>query len=372
MFNSEASSNSWLSISYSRDEFPAKVVSEFLFPIGADRYRQLGGDGGLSGARVWQVRGNDREYCLRQWPKPHPSVSKLTEIHRCMFHALNKGLDTVPALIRPRMGRPIAVEPRFGETFIEAEGVFWELSYWLPGQADYWINPSPDRLKSACRALGQLHAAWKDLAPHGDLNAIGMQLAPAIMDRVWRLQGLTERAVDDLRQALQRFSQAEWAQDAFQILQQIDFLKPTFLSELTYWSKYTFPCQYVMRDIWHDHVLFQGDQCSGLIDYGAIRIDTVTTDLVRMLGSLTKSGPNGDWQIGLTEYQREIGLSENEIAILGPLYRSSVLLSGVQWIRWLAVDELQFPGKETFVKQRLAELAAGAQVIAAELRHAMA
>ena len=48
-----------------------------------------------------------------------------------------------------------------------------------------------------------------------------------------------------------------------------------------------------------------------------------------------------------------------------PLFNSSVLLSGVQWIRWLAVDELQFPGKETFVKQRLAELAVGARAIAA-------
>jgi homoserine kinase type II len=371
MYNSEAPSNSWLSISYSREEFPAKVVSEFLIPVAAERYRQLGGDGGLSGAKVWQVMGEGQEYCLRQWPKPHPSVSKLTEIHRCMFFARSKGLETVPAIIRPRMGRPIAMEPRFGESFIEAEGLFWELSYWLQGKADYWLEPSEERLKSACRALGQLHAAWRDLAPHGDANAIGMQLAPAIMDRIWRLQALTPTAIEELGAALQKFVNETWARDGATILQQIAPLKPTFLADLTYWSKYTFPCQYVMRDIWHDHVLFQGTKCSGLIDYGAVRIDTVATDLVRMLGSLTKSAPNMDWQTGLIEYQRENRLNENELGILEVLYRSSVLLSGVQWIRWLAVDELQFPGKETFVKQRLAELATGAQAIAASQRSVM-
>jgi homoserine kinase type II len=288
-----------------------------------------------------------------------------------MYYARSKGLETVPAIIRPRMGRPIAMEPRFGESFIEAEGLFWELSYWLQGKADYWSEPSAERLKSACRALGQLHAAWRDLAPHGDAKAIGMQLAPAIMDRIWRLQALTPAAVADLEAALKKFVNEEWAKDGMLILQQIGPLKPTFLSGLTYWSKYTFPCQYVMRDIWHDHVLFQGTKCSGLIDYGAVRIDTVATDLVRMLGSLTKSGPNGEWQTGLNEYQRENRLSETELGVLDDLYRSSVLLSGVQWIRWLAVDELQFPGKETFVKQRLAELATGAQAITASQRSVM-
>jgi hypothetical protein len=38
-------------------------------------------------------------------------------------------------------------------------------------------------------------------------------------------------------------------------------------------------------------------------------------------------------------------------------------LSGVQWVRWLTVDELQFPGKETFVTHRLADLATEIQSI---------
>lgn len=371
MYNSEAQFNTWLSISYSREEFPAKVVSDLLIPVGADRFRQLGGDGGLSGAKVWQVMGEGREYCLRQWPKPHPSAEKLTEIHRCMIYARRQGLETVPAIIRPQAGFAMSKEPRIGETFIEAEGWFWELSHWLSGIADYWLEPSENRLKSACRELGRLHSAWRDLAPQGHAHAIGLQLAPAIMDRVWRLQALTDNAVAELGAALTRFAEADWALNATLILNQIGVLKPTFLADLTYWSKYTFPCQYVMRDIWHDHVLFQGEVCSGLIDYGAVRIDTVATDLVRMLGSLTKSGPNSEWEIGLAEYQREVALSENELAILEILYKSSVLLSGVQWIRWLAVDELQFPGKESFVKQRVAELATGAQAIAANQRSVM-
>jgi Ser/Thr protein kinase RdoA (MazF antagonist) len=281
-----------------------------------------------------------------------------------MIYAASRGLSTVPKIIRPKLGRASFLEPQMGDTFLEVNGHFWELSQWLPGVADYWNQPSQERLKAACRALGELHACWQDLAPPGDKKAIGMQLAPAIMDRIWRLQALTENSVEELLGALHGFVSAEWYQDAELILRQIKALRPTFLSELTYWSKYTYRCQYVMRDIWHDHVLFRGESCSGLIDYGAVRIDTVITDLVRMLGSLTKSGPNSDWQVGLTEYQREVGLSEHEISTLMPLYKSSVLLSGVQWIRWLAVDQLQFPGKENFVKQRLSELANGVRILA--------
>jgi hypothetical protein len=82
-----------------------------------------------------------------------------------------------------------------------------------------------------------------------------------------------------------------------------------------------------------------------------------------MFGSLTKSAPNSTWADGLSEYEKENKLSEIELAVLGSLYRSSILLSGVQWVRWLTVDELQFPGKETFVTHRLADLATEIQSI---------
>src|SRR5205085_7730253 len=44
--------------------------------------------------------------------------------------------------------------------------------------------------------------------------------------------------------------------------------------------------QPAIRDVHHEHVLFTGDQVTGLIDFGALRIDTPLTDVARLVGSL--------------------------------------------------------------------------------------
>jgi len=363
MFDSEAQSQGWLPISYTQEKFPAKVMKDLLVPVAAERYRRLESDSGLSGARIWHVIGKEREYCLRQWPRPHPSAEKLAEIHRCLIFARTHDVSIVPDVILPGMGVPLCRAPSLGESFVEVGGVYWELLQWLPGTADFWSRPNSERLRSACRSLGELHAVWRSMPWSATANHADQRPAPAIAERLKLLVGLTPAVVGDLETALRRFTDRAWFADCARILKEIGTLRPTLLSELTYYSKSTYRCQHVMRDIWHDHVLFLGDTCSGLIDFGALRIDTVATDLVRILGSLTKSAPSSKWQDGLCDYEKENKLAEIELAALGVLYRSSVLLAGVQWVRWLTVDELQFPGKETFVKHRLADLATEIQAI---------
>ena len=59
------------------------------------------------------------------------------------------------------------------------------------------------------------------------------------------------------------------------------------------------PC---LCDPWHDHVLFTGDQVSGVIDYGSVKEDHIAVDLARLLGSLVEDDENA-WSIGLKAYQ---------------------------------------------------------------------
>ena len=61
---------------------------------------------------------------------------------------------------------------------------------------------------------------------------------------------------------------------------------PQLLEELRTASEVRVTLHPVLRDIWSDHVLFQGEQVSGIIDFGTVRMDEPAADLARMLGSL--------------------------------------------------------------------------------------
>ena len=66
------------------------------------------------------------------------------------------------------------------------------------------------------------------------------------------------------------------------------------------------PC---LRDIWHDHVLFTGDKVTGMIDFGAVDIDTPATDIARLVGSLVGDDAAG-WQSGIAAYSDVRPLTE--------------------------------------------------------------
>lgn len=372
MSNGKSNDNDWIPLLYSDWQFPAKVLTELLYPVAIEKMRFLGNGGGLSGARIWQMTGQRGSFCLREWPQPYPDSDKLREIHRCQIWARKKGLEFVPAVVIIGSGEMAHLAAKDPPTFVMAEGHFWELTEWLPGLANYWESPSQERLKASAKALANLHLVWRELTRSLSSLTVPAKVqgdqVPAIADRCAKLRNLNVQVVVEMQEKLERFNEMPWYMPAKEILRQIDGLKPTLYSALAYWHKYTFPCQYVLRDVWHDHVLFRGDHCTGLIDYGSLRVDTVATDLVRMLGSLTKSDPDSDWDIAVEAYQEVAELEEVELAILRDLYESSVVLSGIQWIQWLAVEGKAFPGKNEFVNHRIAELSAASQLVAARRR----
>jgi Ser/Thr protein kinase RdoA (MazF antagonist) len=100
-----------------------------------------------------------------------------------------------------------------------------------------------------------------------------------------------------------------------------------------------------LRDIWHDHVLFTGDRVTGLVDFGALRWETVAGDLARLLGSLVGDDRSA-WQQGLAAYQEVRPLEPAEAALVEIFDASGVLLGGLQWIRWIAVEGRTFPNRQ--------------------------
>jgi Ser/Thr protein kinase RdoA (MazF antagonist) len=98
------------------------------------------------------------------------------------------------------------------------------------------------------------------------------------------------------------------------------------------------PC---LRDIWHDHVLFSGDEATGLIDFGALRDECVVSDIVRLLGSLVR-GDQAAWQFGLSAYQQVRPFDASEPSMIGVFHKTTVLLSGMNWLRWIYLEQRTF------------------------------
>ena len=91
------------------------------------------------------------------------------------------------------------------------------------------------------------------------------------------------------------------------------------------------PC---IRDIWHDHVLFEGDRVSGLIDFGALRCDTVAGDVARLAESM--AGDDFDqWQCAVDAYRAIRPLSDDELTLVQAFDRTAPLLAAINWIDWI-------------------------------------
>jgi homoserine kinase type II len=100
-----------------------------------------------------------------------------------------------------------------------------------------------------------------------------------------------------------------------------------------------------MRDIWHDHVLYEGDEVSGLIDFGAMRAETVAADMSRLLGSLVGDHKAG-WTAGLAAYMEVRPLEVYEEMLIAAFDRANVLLSGMTWLEWIYLDGRLFENRE--------------------------
>jgi Ser/Thr protein kinase RdoA (MazF antagonist) len=240
-------------------------------------------------------------------------VARLAEIHRLMLAARQENLPFIPAV----------VATLDGATIVEHAGRLWELMDWMPGRASYHASPSSLKLQSACTALGRLHRSWERFS----------ESQPALIPAVWRrlreanLRMRDEVAVESLDPTGAALG---WARRVLpRWLQQL----PGLL--LPYWSRKYSLLQPCLCDVWHDHLLFEGDRLTGLVDYAAARNDHVAVDLARLLGSLVEDDDNG-WREGLVAYSRQRPLSEEDEALARVLDKTGTVIGAANWVRRLS------------------------------------
>ncbi len=303
----------------------------------------LGNHGGFSGARLWRVAGR----CLRAWPPDDSFPARLHHTHHLMTLARGAGLKFVPRL-------ELSTDQ---SSCVEYRGRWWELAEWMPGRADYRDRPTTVRLETACSALARLHRSWgQGHQSTGECPAVARRF-----DRLLQWQRLRGWSPPD--SASQSESLGPLIERAESVLTPWLPLIPTWLLR---WTTARWSLQPCLCDVWHDHLLFEDDRLTGLIDYGSVKLDHVAVDLARLLGSLVEDDDEC-WQIGLAAYRGVRPLSAEEEELARALDRTGTLLGVANWLRWLSAEGRTFDDLDA-VTRRLETLVAQDRTLVIALR----
>ncbi len=306
---------------------PPPVVNAFPVLSDLQQHRYLGNAGGFSGAALWSLQASERWFCLRQWPEHHPDPERLARLHSLLLHVVREGFSLVP----------VPLVTRTGGTWWSSEGRLWELTPWLPGKADFREAPSSRKLAAALQALARFHQAA------GSFQQPVLSPSPAIRSRAEQLARFARRDLPLLPHAMERVRNAwpEFFRRADQLLDQLLPHLSDVERELLSWQDRPLPLQYVLRDIWHDHVLFENSEVSGIVDFGAVRVEARSGDIARLLGSLVGNDQRG-WSAGLEAYESVQPLTEVERQLIAVFDRSGLLLAGISWLVWIALEGRRF------------------------------
>jgi len=317
----------------------ARAVLARYFPRDefVQRIEPLGNAGGWSGSQMWRVGTPAGEFCLRRWPRQHPHPQQLVLIHTVM----GRVSGDLPAV-------PLPQATTSGATFVEQDGQLWELVTWRPGKADYRERPSRERLQAAMQTLARFHT----LAGRG--QSVEPTVPPALCDRAERWAELAASGVAAIERSLARPLGSE-----------IDQLAPRLLilactahndpeRNPSRWSVPKLPLQPAIRDIHRDHVLFTGDEVTGLIDFGAMRIDTPLADVARLVGSLAGDDPEAR-EFALNAYSELRPLNDDDRGFIDLLDETGLILSAFNWLAWLYVERRDM-GPTAPIVRRLNEI----------------
>ncbi len=279
----------------------AFALSAYSADLAAGPWEFLPNAGGFSGARIWRSNG----LRLKAWPRGDISAEHLREIHAWMRHVAS--LDFVPSVLPTKTG----------DTLFAEGGWLWDLVTWMPGEP-LLREPTPARLAAAGRCLARLHLSWQSCSPQKGS-------CPAVHRRLHALQhppGLTSSdaliVVDSTRQMVDLVRQ----------------LLPDCRTELLPWTRIELPLHSCLCDVWSDHVLFTNDTVSGLIDFGAAKIDHPAVDLARLLGDCLGGEPER-WNSLLDAYHAICPLTPAEHSLIAALERTGAVVAMLTWIERL-------------------------------------
>jgi Ser/Thr protein kinase RdoA (MazF antagonist) len=277
----------------------------------------LGNAGGGSGARLWRYASGRGAVVVRAWPPDGPGRPDLERIHRWLAEA--GGLDFVPVPI-PAMD---------GRTIREHAGLLWEVSPWHSGRADIGRPPPRPRLRAGLTALAAFHQVLARDRIRGQ--------SPGLQARFHELNWLSMGGFEVLEGAIDRAPAEPGRASARQWLDLARRAAPRVLSSLRRASARVVALQPCLRDARPEHLLFTGEQVTGLVDFGAMAIECVAADLARLLAEWVGEDRSARAD-ALDAYSAVRSLDDAESDLLKVFEDSADLLGGGHWVRWHFIE----------------------------------
>jgi Ser/Thr protein kinase RdoA (MazF antagonist) len=308
-----------ISIAPVLDQYPG------LGPI--RRIHSLANAGGFSGSLLWRIERETGDLCLRRWPKEHPSADQLEFIHNVL------GLWTYRQSELSCI--PVPIWNKKGKSFVTYDEHFWELAPWLPGDADFQENPSRQRLASVMKVIARIHQVSQSQ------YAGRFEQSLTVHSRRDQLQRFMAGEADQIAAAVERHASPALQARGRGLLAHFRRRAPLAAVTLTKASAVNVPLFPVVRDLWHDHVLFTGDEVTGIVDFGAMRVDSAACDLSRLLGSLVGNDREA-WEFARKAYNSVRPLSADEWKLAQVLDEANVILAGLNWLDWICVQGRSF------------------------------
>jgi Ser/Thr protein kinase RdoA (MazF antagonist) len=305
----------------------------------------LGNAGGASGARLWRFASGRGTLVARAWPPDGPGREVLEQIHAWLAEAGGLGFVPVP------------VPGLDGRTVRHRGGRFWELAPWRPGIADGDRPPAPARLRAGVSALAAFHQSLARPRVHGP--------SPGLARRGREIDALRGGGFDTLGRVLEGASAADPGREpARRWLALARRLAPAIGAEVDREAGRIVALQPCLRDARPEHFLFEGRRLTGLVDFGAMAVDSVAGDLARLLAEWTGTDRTAR-AAALACYAAVRPLEEAEVALIGPFERSAALLGAGRWVLWHFVQGRTFDDPSAVSRglrrglERLTALAAG-------------
>ncbi|MEQ8848213.1 aminoglycoside phosphotransferase family protein [Botrimarina sp.] len=268
--------------------------------------------GGMSDALVWRVCDGHRAYAVRRWPA-EMAEARLGWITQTLAELFHRGCDFVAV---PLPGQGAERWP-----LRDPDGASWEASPWLEG-APLGAKPSQQELKAAIGGLAALHRAARGLqAPRG---------APvwSVAQRIDRLREIA--AGEDPSEAADLSNAPPGLAGVVATARRA---AAATAQRLLRYREQESPTVIVHGDARPDHFLLRDGRLSGVVDFGAMRVDLAEADVARLAGELA-AGDRRLRDLVVDLYAAAAGPIDRQL--VAALDQANAVIAADNWRKWLA------------------------------------